>query len=129
MLRIVIENKLHYEKSHLSFRCMLILSDDVFHGGCMGSSGSFRFHFTIKDQNERASKRLIRNFDEWTSHFYEEFPSIEISGKPTATDGIEKNINKVIINIFGREDKKQHLKQLKREISKEVIDYLVSILE
>ena len=56
MFHIVIENKLYYEKSHVSFGQMLILSDDVFHGGYMGSRSSFCFHFTIKDQNKRASE-------------------------------------------------------------------------
>ena len=56
MFHIVIENKLYYEKSDVSFGQMLILSDDAFHGGYMGSRGYFCFHFTIKDQNKRASE-------------------------------------------------------------------------
>ena len=129
MLHIIIENKLHYEKLYVPFGCMLILNDDIFHGGCMGSAGSFRFNFAIKDQNKCASKRLLRNFDEQISHFNEKFPSTKISGKLSVTDEIEKKSDKVIINVVGSEDKNQHLNQLKRENSKEGFDHLVLLLE
>ena len=49
----------HFEKSHVSFGHMLILSDDLVHGGCLGSHGSFRFHFTIKDLESRGCERLV----------------------------------------------------------------------
>ena len=94
MLCIIIKNKLHYEKLHVHFGCILILSNDVFHGGCMGSPGSFRFHVEIKVQNKRGSERLMRNFYEWTSQFYESFPSIEIGAKPIVNDEIENILKK-----------------------------------
>ena len=51
MLCKIIYGKSHYEKVHLLFGCMLILTNEAWYGGCLGSCGSFCFHFTLKDSD------------------------------------------------------------------------------
>ena len=46
------------EHIYVPFGYMLILSDDVVHGGCLGNYGSFRFHFPLKQLNKRAQEKL-----------------------------------------------------------------------
>ena len=54
----MINDKLHYEQICVPFGCMLILSDDAVHGGCLGNCGSFRFHFDLKQLDKRAQEKL-----------------------------------------------------------------------
>ena len=57
MIHKIINNKLHHEQIHMPFGCMLTLSDDVVHGGCLDNCGSFRFHFALKQLNKRAQEK------------------------------------------------------------------------
>ena len=58
MIHKMINNKLHYEQTYAPFGYLLMLSDDVVHGGCLGNYGSFHFHFSLKQLNKRAQEKL-----------------------------------------------------------------------
>ena len=76
MICKMINNKLHYEQIYVPFGCMLPLSDDVVHGGCLGNYGSFRFHFALKQLNKRAQEKLHHDDEAITKQFYKEFPDV-----------------------------------------------------
>ena len=66
----VIYDKPHYENFHVPFGHVLILSDKIYHGCCLGSYGSFMFHFNIKNKCSRAEERLIKNIAYLKTPFY-----------------------------------------------------------
>ena len=58
MLHKIIDGKFYCENFHLPFGCMLILTNEACHGGCLGSCGSFRSRFALKDSDDLGIERL-----------------------------------------------------------------------
>ena len=77
MLCIAVDSAFYYEKPHLPFGRMLILSNDVAHSGCLGSCGSFCFQLEIKDLKRRGAECLVHQSDELEEFFHNAFLKIE----------------------------------------------------
>ena len=76
MLHKIVDEKLHCKKFHLLFGCVLIITNEACHGGCLNSHSSFRFHFTLKDSDSLGIERLISDKDHWKKIFNEAFLNI-----------------------------------------------------
>ena len=100
MLCKVIYEKLHYEKLNIPFGHVLSLSDDVYHGGCIGWYGSFRFHFAIKNKYSRAEELLVKNIAYLKTLFYQAFTSITKIQLSLVTPEIDSIIKKYKSILF-----------------------------
>ena len=68
---------------------MLILSNEFCYGCCLGSYGSFRFHFSIKNKYSRTEECLIKNIAYLKTPFYQAFPSIIETQRSLVTPEID----------------------------------------
>ena len=129
MVYIIIDGEFHYEKIHIPFGHMVILRDDAIHGGCMGSHGSFRFHFAIKCLKGLGSERLIHKSKEIEKHFYKEFPDIRENGNALVVDASMKKTDEVINNLVAKDYADKHMEVLDKESKECNIVHLVYLLE
>ena len=129
MLYAIIDEEFYCEKLRVPFGFMLILSDDVIHGGCMGSYGSLRFHFAIKDLSKRGSERLLNKNEDTKKHFYQVFPEIAPNKKNLVIDTIFEKTDKVIKKLVPQDDADMHFKALDKELKERNIVHLVELLK
>ena len=69
---------------------MLMLSDDLIHGGCLGNYDLFRFHLALKQLNKRAQEKLFHDNDDVIKKNYKEFPDVALGKKNSVTDSMRE---------------------------------------
>ena len=121
MLHKIIDGKLCCEKVHLPFGCILILTDEACHGGRIGSHGSFRFHFSLKDRCGLGIERLTSDKDYLKKSFYEAFPAIGDSLDRLVNPSIETLTNEHETHMCDESETSEHISNLTNALHENII--------